>query len=40
VTTTTFAQIADRIPELVGALVGRGITPAGAPFLPLPGSSR
>jgi predicted transcriptional regulator YdeE len=32
VTTTTFAQIADRIPELVGALVSRGITPAGAPF--------
>ena len=32
VTTTTFAQIADRIPELVGALVSRGFTPAGAPF--------
>lgn len=32
VTTTTFAQIADRIPELIGALVSRGITPAGAPF--------
>jgi DNA gyrase inhibitor GyrI len=32
VTTTTFAEIADRIPVLIGALVGHGITPAGAPF--------
>lgn len=32
VTTATVAQIADRIPELVGALVGHGTTPAGAPF--------
>lgn len=32
VTRATIAEIADRIPELVGALVGHGITPAGAPF--------
>jgi hypothetical protein len=32
VTMTTFAQIADRIPELAGALAGHGHTPAGAPF--------
>ncbi|GEL22079.1 DNA gyrase inhibitor [Pseudonocardia sulfidoxydans NBRC 16205] len=33
VTTTTIGEIADRIPELLGWLAGRGITPAGAPFL-------
>ena len=32
VSTATIAQIADRIPELVGALISRGITPTGAPF--------
>lgn len=32
VTMTTFAEIADRIPVLVGALVAHGHTPAGAPF--------
>ncbi len=32
VTTTTFAEIADRIPVLVGALVDHGHSPAGAPF--------
>ena len=32
VTLATIAEIADRIPELVGALVGHGTTPAGAPF--------
>ena len=32
VTRATFAQIADLIPELVGALISRGTTPAGAPF--------
>lgn len=33
VTMTTIAEIADRIPELVGWLVARGAAPAGAPFL-------
>lgn len=32
VTTATFAQIADRIPELIGALISHGTTPTGAPF--------
>ncbi len=32
VTMTTFAEIADRIPVLVGALVAHGHPPAGAPF--------
>jgi len=32
VTRATFAEIADRIPELVGALISHGHTPAGAPF--------
>lgn len=32
VTTTTFAEIADRIPGLVGGLISHGITPMGAPF--------
>jgi hypothetical protein len=32
VTRSTFAEIADRIPVLVGALVGHGTQPAGAPF--------
>jgi hypothetical protein len=32
VTTTTFAQIADRIPELIGALISHRTTPTGAPF--------
>ena len=33
VTMTTIGEIADRIPELFGGLAGRGIAPAGAPFL-------
>lgn len=32
VSSSTFAEIADRMPELVGALISRGITPTGAPF--------
>lgn len=32
VTLTTFAEIADRIPVLIGALISHGITPTGAPF--------
>ncbi|WP_420123736.1 GyrI-like domain-containing protein [Nakamurella sp.] len=32
ITLATIAEIADRIPELVGALVAHGTTPAGAPF--------
>lgn len=32
VTMATFAEIADRIPVLIGALISHGITPAGAPF--------
>lgn len=32
VTTATFAEIADRIPDLIGALISHGTTPAGAPF--------
>ena len=32
VTTSTFAEIADRLPTLIGALISRGITPTGAPF--------
>jgi effector-binding domain-containing protein len=33
VTMRTMNEIADRIPEVVGWLVGRGLQPAGAPFL-------
>lgn len=33
VTMHTMNEIADRIPEVVGWLLGRGIKPAGAPFL-------
>jgi effector-binding domain-containing protein len=33
VTMTTFDQVADRIPEIIGWLAGRGAAPAGAPFL-------
>lgn len=32
VSRATFAEIADLIPELVGALISHGSTPAGAPF--------
>jgi hypothetical protein len=32
VTLATFAEIADRIPVLTGALISHGTTPAGAPF--------
>ena len=31
-TMPTVAEVADRLPELIGALVGHRITPAGAPF--------
>src|SRR5919198_185947 len=33
VTTQTIAEIADRIPEVLGWLATHGVTPAGAPFL-------
>lgn len=33
VTMQTFADVADRIPEMIGRLAQRGVAPAGAPFL-------
>lgn len=33
VTMQTFADVADRIPEMIGRLAERGVAPAGAPFL-------
>ncbi|TDD73658.1 GyrI-like domain-containing protein [Actinomadura rubrisoli] len=33
ITPTTFARIADRVPVILEWLAGRGIAPAGAPFL-------
>ncbi|MDI1463684.1 GyrI-like domain-containing protein [Catellatospora sp. KI3] len=33
VTMQSIPEIADRIPEIIGWLLGRGIAPAGAPFL-------
>ena len=33
VTMDTFEKVADRVPELIGWLLQRGIEPAGAPFL-------